>query len=116
MWCSTDLCHQLGTLNRQYKRFNNLPVGGMADAVTQALKLSSEGTEAYFACAEYQTPVSQVAANASGAYAFWVDIDCGEDKAAAGKGYSSLPQEASGISRPPQCSGPGCDRGVRSRG
>ena len=89
MWRSTDLCHQLGILDRQ-KRFKNLPVDGVDDAMVQAVKLSSEGTEVYFACAEYETPDSRVAANASGAWAFWMDIDCGEDKAAAGKGYATI--------------------------
>jgi hypothetical protein len=89
MWRSPDLCHQLGTLDRQ-KRFKNLPVDGVDDAIVQAVKLSSEGIDVYFACAEYQTPDSRAAANASGAYSFWMDIDCGEDKAAAGKGYATV--------------------------
>ena len=90
LWRSPDLCHQLGTLDRQNHRFKNLPVDGVADAIEQALKLSSEGTEVYFACAEYKSPDNRVAANASGACAFWMDIDCGEDKAAAGKGYATV--------------------------
>ena len=90
MWRSHDLCHQLGTLDRQNNRFKNLPVDGADDAVEQALKLSSEGKEVYFACAEYLTPDSRAGANASGACAFWMDIDCGEDKAAAGKGYATV--------------------------
>ena len=90
MWRSPDRFHQIGTLNRQNKRFNNLQVDGVADAVAQSLKLSSEGTEVYFACAEYETPDSREAANASGAWAFWMDIDCGEDKAGAGKGYATV--------------------------
>ena len=90
LWRSPDRFHQIGTLNRQNGRFNNLPVDGVTDAVEQALKLSSEGKEAYFACAEYLTSDSREASNASGAYAFWMDIDCGEDKAAAGKGYATV--------------------------
>ena len=75
LWPSTDLVHQLGTQNRQNKTFKNLPVDGVADAVARALKLSSEGKEAFFACAEYLTQDSRTAANASGACAFWMDID-----------------------------------------
>jgi hypothetical protein len=77
-------------------KFQNLPVDGAADAVAQALKLSRDGAEVYFACAEYLTPHSREAANAAGACAFWMDIDCGEDKAASGKGYSTVqgPEEA----------------------
>ena len=90
MWRSPNLVHQIGTQNRQTEGFKNLPVDGVADAVAQALKLSSEGAEAYFACAEYLSPDSRTAANASGTCAFWLDIDCGEDKAAAGKGYTTV--------------------------
>jgi hypothetical protein len=90
MWRTPDLFHQIGTLDRQNKRFNNQPVDDAADAVAQSQKLSSKGTEVYFACAEYLTPDNRVAANASRAYAFWMDVDCGKEKAAAGKGYATV--------------------------
>ena len=90
MWPSLNLAHQIGILDRQNHRFKNLPVDGAANATERAQKLSSEGKEVYFACAEYLTPDSRTAANASGACAFWMDIDCGEDKAAAGKGYATV--------------------------
>ena len=90
MWRSPDRAHQIGSHDRQNNIFKNLPVFGVADALAQALKLSSDGMEAYFACAEYTTPNSRVAANASGACAYWMDIDCGEKKAAAGKGYRKV--------------------------
>jgi hypothetical protein len=89
LWRTPYLHHQIWIWNRQSNRFQNIPVTDAADAVTQALKLSNEGAEVYFACAEYLTPDNRTAANASGAYAFWMDADCGEDKAAAGKGYPS---------------------------
>ena len=60
MWRSPDRHHQLGTLDRQNDRFKNLPVKDAADALAQALKLSSEGTEVYFACAEYLASGSRV--------------------------------------------------------
>jgi hypothetical protein len=90
MWRSPDCFHLIGVLNRKTNKFQNLPVDGAADAVAQALKLSRDGAEVYFACAEYLTPHSREAANAAGACAFWMDIDCGEDKAASGKGYSTV--------------------------
>ena len=90
LWRSRDCSHQIGILDRQTNKFKNLPVNGVADAVSQALKLSSVGHEVYFACAEYLTPDSRAAANASGSCGFWLDIDCGEDKAAAGKGYPTV--------------------------
>ena len=90
IWRTPDLYHQLGSLNRQNNKFSNLLVGVVADAISQAQKLSSEGNEVYFACAEYLTPDSRVAANAYGACGFWMDIDCDEYKAAAGKGYAKV--------------------------
>ena len=90
LWRSPDLFRQIGSHDRQNNIFENLPVSGVADAVALALKLSGEGVEAYFACAEYLSPDSRKAANVSGAYAFWVDVDCSEDKATTGKGYASI--------------------------
>ena len=90
LWRSPDRSHQIGILDRQNHKFKNLPVDGVADAIAQAQKLSNAGHEVYFACAEYLTPDSRAAANASGACGFWLDIDCGEDKVVADKGYSTV--------------------------
>jgi putative DNA primase/helicase len=90
LWPSPERVHQIGILDRQTHRFKNLPVKDAADAIAQAQKLSSAGHEAYFACAEYLTPDSRAAANATGASGFWLDIDCGEGKAATGKGYATV--------------------------
>ena len=90
MWRSPDRSHQISVQDRKNKLFKNLPANNVTVAVRKALKLSSKGMEAYFACAEYLTLDSREAANASGAFAFWMDIDCGEDKAAAGKGYATV--------------------------
>lgn len=87
LWRSPDQVHQIGTLDRSISMFKNIPVNDISVAVKRALALSAAGTETYFACAEYMISNSRVAANVSGAWAFWVDIDCGENKAAAGKGY-----------------------------
>ena len=99
MWPSPDRSHQTGTLDRRNNRFKNLQVNSVADAVERALKLSSEGNEAFFACAEYLTPNSRAAANASGACGFWMDIDCGKDKAAAGKGYTTVKDAEDALSK-----------------
>lgn len=91
MWPSPDRCHQLGTLDKETGKFKSVPVTGVDDAVAQALKLSSAGRDVYyFACAEYLTLNNRTAVNASGAYGIWMDIDCGEEKAAAGKGYPTV--------------------------
>src|ERR1035438_10586114 len=90
LWGSPNRSHQLGTLDRQTGKFRNIPVNGVADAVRHTLALSDAGKEAYFACAEYLTPNTREAANVSGAWGFWMDIDCGEEKAAAGKVYATV--------------------------
>lgn len=87
LWRSPDRHHQIGVMNRQTKQFINIPVKGAPDAVERVRKLSEAGMDVYFACAEYETPESRTANNASGAWGFWMDLDCGEAKAEAGKGY-----------------------------
>ena len=86
-WQSLDKVHQIGVMDRKTNRFQNIPVKGVAEAVNKALELSSEGFDTYFAVAEYLTPGNRKADNASGAWGFWMDIDCGEEKAKVGKGY-----------------------------
>lgn len=89
LWRSSALIHQIGTLDKLSKRFKNIPVNGVADAVSRACSLSNSGLDVYIALAEFATPDSRQASNVEGAYAFWMDIDCGDAKAAAGKGYKT---------------------------
>jgi hypothetical protein len=42
---------------------------------------------AYFACAEFKTIANRKGDNATGAQSFWLDLDCGPDKAAKNEGY-----------------------------
>jgi len=87
LWSSLDRVHQIGTIDRQTKRYNNIPVKSIEQAVELAFAKSNAGLDSFFACAEYIDGNSRTAANAYGAGAFWMDFDCGEDKAANGKGY-----------------------------
>ena len=64
--------------------------GDVRGAAELVHRLSSQGEEIYFACAEYSTSDGRTAANALGAYAFWLDIDCGATKVADGKGYEDV--------------------------
>jgi hypothetical protein len=89
LWPTPNLFHQIGTLDQQSKQFKNRPVNGIADAVSQAHSLSNSGLDAYLAPAEFATPDNRQTSNVEGAFGFWVDIDCGEVKAAAGKGYTT---------------------------
>ena len=90
LWRSDNLVHQISYQNRQPKQFKNEPVIDVNDAVTKAFANSDAGLESYFAMAEYGTAESRTAANVSGANGFWMDIDVGEVKAAAGKGYRTI--------------------------
>lgn len=87
LWHSPDCVHQIGEMNRRCKWFQNLPIKAVSEAVDRAFELSDTGSDAYFACAEYRSPESRTADNVSGACAFWMDIDCSEQKHAVGKGY-----------------------------
>lgn len=84
-----DRIYQIGILDRQTKKFKNQHVHSARAALDLASKLSGAGNETYFACAEYLTPNSRIASNSTGAFAFWLDIDCGEDKATSDKGYAT---------------------------
>jgi putative DNA primase/helicase len=92
LWRTPDRIQQIGILDRQNSRFSNLPVADVAEAIAQAQQRSDQGAEVYFACAEYLTPDSRTAANATSACGFWLDVDCGEEKATAGKGYATIPE------------------------
>ncbi len=87
LWQSDNLSHQLGVMKKTGNNFINIPVDNVTVAVKLSKKLSEEGWDVYFACSEYKTPENRCASNVAGACAFLMDIDCGEDKATAGKGY-----------------------------
>lgn len=87
LWHFPSEKYQIGALDRQTKRFRNIPVNSIDDAVQLAQKLSSEGADTYFAIAGYETTDNRTAANTSGAGGLWMDLDCGQDKAAKHKGY-----------------------------
>jgi hypothetical protein len=57
------------------------------DAFARAQEVNQSGLNAYFALATYETPRSRKAVNAKQLKSFFIDVDCGADKAAAGKGY-----------------------------
>ncbi len=88
LWRSFQRHHQIGYLDRLTRQFRNLPVTDVKAALARAAELSDAGNDTYFACGEYGSPDNRKAENVSGAWAFWMDLDCGPEKAAAGKGYA----------------------------
>lgn len=90
MWRGSDRQHQIA-VNDPEKGFRNIPVTGTEDAIRLARSLGDAArTDIYFACAEYVTSETRTADHAAGTYAFWIDIDCGPQKAEAGKGYATV--------------------------
>lgn len=87
IWRSPDYVHQLTSIDRQRNQAINLPVDSIAIAIRHAMAIMGAGNDAYVALAEFQVANNRKAENAVRAYAFWADIDCGEDKAYACKGY-----------------------------
>lgn len=59
------------------------------ELVEKLKMIDAKGQDAYFACAAFHSPTTRRGENALGAKAFWLDIDCGLDKAAKGLGYAS---------------------------
>jgi adenylate kinase family enzyme len=67
----------------------NIPVRSKQDAISKAQKLNQDGWDVYHACATYNTHENRKVSNAIGAKGFWLDIDCGAEKASSKKGYAT---------------------------
>ena len=86
MWRG-DGIHQISILKDG--AFKNISVKSMFEAEQKAKDFSSNGYEVYFACAEYKEKGNRTVANAKGAWGYWLDIDCGEEKVLKGVGYAT---------------------------
>jgi len=86
-WKSPSLYHQISHNHKEAGQFKNQVVNGTIEAISCALEGSEKNCDTYFAIAEYLTADNRKAENVYGACAFFMDIDCGEDKANKGKGY-----------------------------
>lgn len=89
LWRHRTLSHFIGALDRQSGQFRNISVKDASNTLAYTRRAFSDGLDVFFACAEYLTPDRRVAANVSGACAFWLDIDCSKAKADANKGYAT---------------------------
>lgn len=69
------------------KKFRSQYANSVRNAVAKALEVDEAGNDAFFAMASYREPGSRKADNVLWVKSFWIDIDCGEEKAADGKGY-----------------------------
>jgi len=69
------------------KTFKPVFVSPISSINSEVAKIHKKGVGVFFACAEFKTPTNRKAENVSGAWGFWLDIDCGPEKAETGKGY-----------------------------
>ena len=99
LWRSPNRNHYVAARDRAGARFLNVPVGSVRDAIGLAFEWVNAGFDVYVACAEYATPCGRRADDVSGAFAFWLDIDCGEQNAVAPKGYRDVDEAVSALTR-----------------
>jgi len=92
LWRLEKRTHFFGKLDRDTGQFRNFIPKDEATAADMAIRLSESGEEIYFAPAHYGTSENRTQNNAVGVHAFFIDIDCGEKKAADGKGYADIEQ------------------------
>jgi hypothetical protein len=98
--------------------FKHFPYEDLDEMAAHALGLDDDEKVVYFACAGFDEPAQRISrktkqpefnkrgepkmdqrtqALATHAKALWVDIDCGEQKAADGKGYASKKEAAAAV-------------------
>lgn len=76
-------------IKHQSGKFENIAVDSAQEAVRMARDHDAAGRDVYFSCAAFKDHSCRKQWNANSACGFWLDLDCGSDKAAAGKGYAT---------------------------
>lgn len=79
------------------KGWQHHPVKTVDEAASKAREIMNAERNAYFACSKYRTPDNRKGENVKSVRAFWLDIDCGEDKAAKGEGYATKQEAANAL-------------------
>lgn len=89
LWRSNEHGHFLAVRDPVSGVFQTVPVSDLKQIDATASKFDLDGRDVYHACACFQDVAGgRKAQNAIGAYAFWLDIDCGPAKVESGKGYA----------------------------
>lgn len=73
--------------NRTTGRKRQLFFDDTAELLTVARKHDAQGADVYFALATFQDHETRAATNVHSMRSFYLDLDCGPDKAEAGEGY-----------------------------
>lgn len=87
VWKTSSRIHQVAVHSTKTGTWRNETVIGIPAAVLFTRDQSAAGNDTYLAMSEFLDHKSRKSDNVASASAWWVDIDCGEEKAAAGKGY-----------------------------
>jgi hypothetical protein len=96
----------LATPNPGGPGFIHYPLKTIPEMVARAFELNGAKQNVYFACASYLNESYigkdgkrhwRTGVNAGWVKSFWCEIDCGADKAKAGKGYEKLKQAAQAL-------------------
>jgi len=74
---------------KQGSKFENVAVTSVNAAIQIAQKFNAEGCDVYFSCATFKDHSCRKQWNANVTRGFWLDLDCGAEKAALGKGYAT---------------------------
>lgn len=69
--------------------FQNKPARTVNEALDVAASEVAKGHDVYMSCAQFNNATSRKADNAAVANGFWLDLDCGTEKAKRGTGYPS---------------------------
>ena len=70
-------------------RAQNIPCASIAELAEEVLKRDRPGQNVFHACATYKDGSSRMATNSASMNAFWLDLDCGPEKAKTGTGYET---------------------------
>jgi hypothetical protein len=98
--------YYIATPNPGGPGFIHYPLKTIPEMVTKAFELNAAKQNVYFACASYinESYIGKdgkrhwrTGLNAGWVMSFWCEIDCGADKAEAGKGYETLKQAAQAL-------------------
>lgn len=89
VWGECTGQHFLASRDPATGHFQSQPVANAEVAAEKAMLMDAQGLDVYFAPASFHSTAHRKEANVARVQAFWLDIDCGEEKSEKGQGYAS---------------------------
>jgi hypothetical protein len=87
LWRTPSSSHQISVRCKNTNKFKNIPINNIDAAIELANTYCDSNCDVYLSCAEFLDSHNRTATNALGAWALWMDLDCGASKAANNHGY-----------------------------